>query len=375
MGLWRRLLSACTGSRWLLTERGLRQDVCRLQTELAQQRLELVALQLQGQAEFRLQGQAALSQIQQQGAALQSWLQDNRDLERAQFLALQKQLLDLLQHVQFLTCLGRADVVGHTMYLDPTDEVVSPMLLRDGCYEPFETEVIKSVVKPGDVVVDLGANVGYFTLLLARLVGETGKVIAFEPDPHNFGLLRKNIRANGYRNVVLHQQAVGQRSGTQKLFLCEKNRGDHRLYDSQDGRATVDVSVTTIDQALGKGQRVDFIKMDIQGCEPGALQGMQETLRHNPGVKMITEFWPEGLSRYGVEPEDYWRQLTRCGFHLWHMDGENQQVVAMTAAQALAAYTVERQNYANFFCTPESEPRVLTFRVAHDRQQQFAAQV
>src|SRR3989344_9219581 len=92
---------------------------------------------------------------------------------------------------------------GHTVYVDPVDSL---RLTTRGYYEPYLTRVFDQHIKKGDTVLDIGANIGYHTLHFARLVGETGKVYAFEPHPSNFALLKKNIEANGYKNVVLVQK-------------------------------------------------------------------------------------------------------------------------------------------------------------------------
>src|SRR5438094_750470 len=100
---------------------------------------------------------------------------------------------------------------------------------------------IESLVHPGDVAVDVGANIGYHTLIFARAVGERGRVFAYEPDPDNFRLLRRNVELNGYRNVRPFQAAVSDRSGTLTLYLSRDNPADHRAYlpadEARDGIA------------------------------------------------------------------------------------------------------------------------------------------
>ena len=121
-----------------------------------------------------------------------------------------------------------AEVQGHKMFLDSKDALG---LSINEIYEPLETEFVKKEVKKGNVVLDIGANIGYYTLIFAKLVGENGKVFAFEPDPTNFALLKKNVEMNGYKNVVLVQRAVSNKTGKLKLYLCEDNPGDHRIYN------------------------------------------------------------------------------------------------------------------------------------------------
>ena len=116
-------------------------------------------------------------------------------------------------------------VQGHLMWLDRRDALE---LATREVYERTATGIVQREINEGDVVLDIGANIGYYTLLAARLVGPTGQVIAFEPDQTNFALLRKNVEANGYRNVVLVNKAVSDHNGTAELFLNDANPGDHR---------------------------------------------------------------------------------------------------------------------------------------------------
>jgi len=97
-------------------------------------------------------------------------------------------------------------------------------------YEPYLTKLMLSKIKAGDVVIDIGANIGYDTVLFADKVGKKGKVIAIEPDPTNFEILQKNIKENKLFNVVAVQAAVGNENKKMKIFESEENFGDHRMW-------------------------------------------------------------------------------------------------------------------------------------------------
>ena len=97
-------------------------------------------------------------------------------------------------------------------------------------YEPYETKLILRQAKKSDVVVDVGANIGYYTVLLADKVGKTGKVYAFEPDIISFEILKKNIEANNLKNVVAVNAGVGSKNETKMLYKSEENLGDHKLF-------------------------------------------------------------------------------------------------------------------------------------------------
>ena len=159
------------------------------------------------------------------------------------------------------------EINGHKMFLDSKDTLRLSIL---GVHEPFETEIIKKEIKKGDTVLDIGANIGYYTLIFAELVGENGKVFAFEPDPTNFAILEKNVEANGYKNVVLVQKAVTNKPGKLGLYLNEDRKAAHRIYDPHNGSKSIEIeSIKLDDYFKDYDGEMDFIKMDIEGAEGG----------------------------------------------------------------------------------------------------------
>jgi FkbM family methyltransferase len=234
------------------------------------------------------------------------------------------------------------------MFLDAQDIL---NLSINGIYEPLETEVVGREVSAGDVVVDIGAHIGYYTLMLARIVGPCGKVYAFEPDPENFTLLQRNVKENGYRNVVLLQKAVSDRNGSATLYLSEDNSGDHRLYDSHDDRRVVQVETTTLDWVFRDyGGPIGFVKMDIQGAECAALNGMTGLLAANRVTKIMSEFWPAGLRACGFDPEKYAGLLADRGFRIFDLNGERRQVVPASLPHMLRELNSGARTYTNLFC-------------------------
>ena len=212
------------------------------------------------------------------------------------------------------------NVEGHKMYVDPEDMSLSAKLLMGGVYERQKTELFKKMVKEGMVVVDLGANIGYYTLMAARLVGESGRVFAFEPEPNNYALLVKNIEANGYSNVIPMRKAVSNKNGEIKLFLAPEARDTSRIYDSQNGRESMVIKATCLDEFFKDYDgNIDFIKIDIEGAEMLALEGMTETIRRNKKLVIITECHAEGLSMCGSSPEAYLGKLMEYNFKLYQM--------------------------------------------------------
>ena len=156
------------------------------------------------------------------------------------------------------------EINGHKMFLDQYDSL---QLSIHGIHEPHETEVVKNEIKKGQVVLDIGANIGYYTLIFANLVGNEGIVYAFEPNPTNFSLLKKNVEINGYHNVTIIPNAVSDKNGKTTLFLGKDNMVTHRIFDAQiDPRKTIDVDVISLDEYFKNyNRRIDFIKMDVEG--------------------------------------------------------------------------------------------------------------
>lgn len=214
------------------------------------------------------------------------------------------------------------DVQGSKMYVDPRDAGVAASLLRYGFHEKYETELFKKSIKKGMVVIDIGAHIGYYTLLAARLTGEKGKVFAFEPDPYNYTLLVKNIEVNGYSNVIPVQKAVFSKSGKMKLFLDKSDLGNHSLSDANipNGDTSITIEVISLDEFFkDKHHKIDVIKMDVQGSEMGVLQGMTNIINKNDNLEIITEFWPMGLRRSGSSPKEFLNRLVGYGFTLYQI--------------------------------------------------------
>jgi FkbM family methyltransferase len=156
----------------------------------------------------------------------------------------------------------------------------------------------------GAVTVDAGANIGIYSRFLSRCVGSTGVVHSFEPSPENFRRLQSATRK--LANVRISQAAVGEHSGKSMLYISDKLNVDHRTYiTKEDARDAVSIDIVALDDYFKPGQRVDLIKMDIQGYELHALRGATRVLQENPNISLLLEFWPLGLQQAGV----HWGEL------------------------------------------------------------------
>lgn len=177
-----------------------------------------------------------------------------------------------------------------------------------------ERKLFRQLIKPGMTVIDVGANVGVYTKLFSTLVENRGQVHAFEPAPANFSRLQENIGSKS--NVVLNQAAVGKENGSIRLFMSDELNVDHRVFDSGDGRQSIDVPVVSLDEYFSPGQRVDVIKIDVQGYELSVLEGARRILEENRDIRILMEFWPYGLIKASVAPAALIDMVRALGFEV-----------------------------------------------------------
>lgn len=214
---------------------------------------------------------------------------------------------------------------GYTLYLNPEDIGGVSASLMSGEFESTETEACKQYIKDGSTVLDLGANIGYYTVLFSRLAGVRGKVYAFEPNLNNFNFLKRNIDGNGCHNVILTMAAVSDSLGYLKLFCHSTNMGAHSLcrenvvYDESGGiQSQYFVPSITLDAFLPE-ERVDFIKMDIQGAEPFAITGGEKLIRRCMPV-ILSEFSYNGFANFGVDHIEFYRRILSFGYTVRLLD-------------------------------------------------------
>ena len=217
----------------------------------------------------------------------------------------------------------RTDVVAvgpFRVFLDPRDQVIAKKLIIYGSYEGREIELLCSFVRPGDCVLDVGANIGLYSLALSRAVGPTGRVIAVEPDLENLALLRRNLQYNDCANVIVIEAALGDAAGTVLLYETDRvNRGSLSTVDifrvgPQHARP---VPMRRGDSVIEQtGLRPRIAKIDVEGAEPQVLAGLGAYL---PEV-LLFEFVPSQLRAAGHDPDSLLRKLTTWGYSLAVVD-------------------------------------------------------
>ena len=210
-----------------------------------------------------------------------------------------------------------AIVQGSKMFLDPGDSLD---LSINGVYGELDTKIIREEIHEGDIVIDVGANIGYYTLIFAQLVGSSGKVFAFEPESKNFEILKKNIEINNYPNIVAEQKIVSDKSGIVKLFIAEHGIVGHRITQQKSSQKFIEVESIILDNYIKKlnlDNKINFIKIDVEGSEPKVLEGAKEIMQKSNQLKIFTEFNREAVEEYGIEPKEMIDLFYRNGFKIY----------------------------------------------------------
>lgn len=220
----------------------------------------------------------------------------------------------------------------------PVQEMMHDAIDSGKFYEPETTILLASVLKPGDVFVDVGAHVGYFTVLAASLVGPAGQVFSFEPEPRNYARLVEHLRLNGYRNVLPIHCAAGADEAVLELHCNADNDGGHALWDvglhayNEQSRATPrthQVFVATLDLVLAgvTPGRIKAIKIDVEGNEHAVLLGARRTLDAHRVPFVVAEVNRTGLELLGTSESGLRAFMTILGYETWLIrDGEPQLV-------------------------------------------------
>ncbi|MEP4485184.1 MAG: FkbM family methyltransferase [Halioglobus sp.] len=222
----------------------------------------------------------------------------------------------------------------------PRDRIISPRLRAEGIWEPFETRLIMSMLEPDQVFVDVGANLGYFSVLAAACVGSAGKVFAFEPDVDNFNLLCQNIEHNNYSSVISAEMAgLSEKDEVGQLFLSDDNLGDHQVFDAGGARNNTDISLLSGSNFLRhRTPHVHFFKIDTQGSEWAVIQGLMPLLRSQlQPARILVELTPLSLRQAGASGRQLIDTLAQLDQPFWIVDHIEHQLVRSTGP-ALATW-------------------------------------
>ncbi len=215
------------------------------------------------------------------------------------------------------------DVNGYKLHIKGLSGGIATQLLRKQPYEPLTTKILSYLLPTVTDAVDVGANIGYYTLLMSTKV--KGYVYAFEPEENNYCALCDNVRLNGCSNVKPLQEAVSDEVGEGELFVSGLESGEHSLVVKRHFVATQSTHVTALDYI--QSPAIGLIKTDTEGNDFKVLLGARRLLARRPTTIFLTEFWPEGITKSGYNPKMFWTFLEALFKHIHIIDEMGNEVV------------------------------------------------
>ncbi len=223
--------------------------------------------------------------------------------------------------------------------------------LAKGTYERHTRKLFRRALEPGMRVLDIGANIGYYSLLAAEAVGSTGAVYAFEPDPSNCRFLRHNVALNGHAGVVrIFPNAVADYSGAMRFFVDTQNSLKSSSVVVGANVDSIEVECTTVDDVALGDEAIDVVKLDVEGGEIAAIKGMKRTLARAQRLVMFVECCPHVLARAGGSVAELLELLERNDFRVELVDEKQRRVTSDYDELYEAERSRSERYYVNLYC-------------------------
>lgn len=209
----------------------------------------------------------------------------------------------------------------YLIYVDTRGIDIAPHLLMHGDWEPDDLGLFARMIRPGDTVLDVGAHLGVYSVVGAAATGATGQVHSFEPNPRLAQLQRKSVLVNGFgERAMLHEVAVGAAEGMAELVFTDEWAGGGHLSVSDVAGQGHRVRVVALDDIFTDPNfRIGVMKMDVEGTEGRALQGMRQILARSPEARILMEFAPAIMAAQGFPAPDVLAFLAGLGFQFWNI--------------------------------------------------------
>lgn len=217
------------------------------------------------------------------------------------------------------------------------------MLYRDKARDKEVTDVMDTHLQEGSVFIDVGANIGYETLWGSKKVGTTGKVIAFEPVPGLISQLKESVAYNKFANIEIIEKAASDRVEKIAIFLDAQDAGSSSLVNNSHSTNAIEIETVLIDTVTDRLNRVDFIKIDVEGYEPQALQGAKATIEKWRPV-IVFEYQPY---LYDSAYENILITLLKYGYKLYHVETTNEVEITADMAETFTKMLIEEKSLVN----------------------------
>jgi FkbM family methyltransferase len=239
---------------------------------------------------------------------------------------------------------------GQRIFVDSRDVAIGIHLLTEGVWEEWIARRFERLLRPGATVIEVGANVGYYTLLGASLIGPMGRYYAFEANPHVSRLLNASVSINGFldRVTIFHKAAHRERR-TIPFYVLERYPGSSSIHpfgrelleQVQDEARAVEVEAVALDEVFAdESFKVDLVKIDAEGSEPHVFRGMERLLRRSGDVKIICEF-DRGMLAASEDPRQFVDFVTSLGFRFSRIDPPHGDLAPLSVDELLASAHIE----------------------------------
>jgi len=232
------------------------------------------------------------------------------------------------------------------MYLDKYEDVISKSIYLQNTWEPSESGIFLDFIKPGDAIVDIGAHIGWYSLLARTKTSDDGIIYAIEPEPRSYKILCENIKLNNYHNIIPINKAIGEKNELKKLYynLYKNGPSVYQLFPISN-ESHIDVELITLDEIIGE-EHVDIIKIDVEGYEVKVLQGAKNILSRNDKPIFFSEFWMDGLKKAGNTNIEYFEIFNKNGYKILIINDNSYSEITYEEAIKL--------NFANLILIPEN---------------------
>jgi FkbM family methyltransferase len=252
---------------------------------------------------------------------------------------------------------------GFKMYVRLDDWAVGARIAVNRVYEKHVTQEMLRWLKPGVVLVDIGANIGYYSLLAATHLGETGKIIAFEPSKESCNLLKMSVKRNGFKNVAIYAKAIADIDGMVGFHMDDSNG---IINKELSGASAYQVEAVKLEHILRAESHIDLIKMDVEGAEGLVLRGAENLMRtHHPIV--FTEFNPPSIaSTSNMTADDFLNRFRSMGYELHVIDkdkGASQR--PQSNQEILNCYEAVKPSHIDLLAIPQKPKPDLSDRIAY----------
>jgi FkbM family methyltransferase len=243
---------------------------------------------------------------------------------------------------------ARVDTDVGELLVPAHDTVIVPMLREHGTWEAEEATIAERALteSSGELVIDVGAHIGYLTHRIARSTDAT--VLAVESEPLNAGLLCLNLLRNGLTHVLPIHAAAGESTGLTQFSLDPTNTGDHRAF-ARDGFDGGVVACLALDDLIPAETTVGFVKIDAQGMDHAVIRGMRRIVANSRPL-MLTEFWPSGIIEFGDSPSSVIREYRELGYQT-HLLGL-PELDGAPAEDLVAIAEAHRGNHMTLILSP-----------------------